>query len=522
MSDDIMDDKRDFMNIPCRNAGERNRKADTYNHIVKYTGLLGGIQVLTILVSVVRNKLATVLLNTVGVGLSSLYLTVIGFLHNTSGLGISFSSVKEISECYELGDDGKVRWQIEVVRTWAVWTGLAGVAMALLFSPLISLCAFSDLSHVVPLCMLSPVIGFMAVTAGELAVLKAMRRLKRVSLISVLSALVTLLISVPFYWVWGIRGVVPALLFSSLGVMVVHVSLSFPVFPWRVSLLSREHFRAGWSMVRLGVPYILATMVKMLSGMALAFFITRIGSLSEVGLYNMGYNLVVTYVGIIFAAVEADYFPRLSAVNHDIGRMNLLVNSQAKVCVLLMSPFLVLFMLAMPLVVRILYSSEFLPMTGMAVCASVHMFFKSMTLPVAYMSLAKGDSMMFLGMETAYEAFASVCIVAGFLLWGILGTGIALAVAGVFDWLMIRHVYSRRYGFRADRSAYPFMIGQFVCVGAALVLGLGDDIALKASVGAVVLAVSAGLSIRVFRRELTLFSELRARWGQRFRWGRKP
>ena len=76
------------------------REDATYDHIVKYTGFLGGIQVLTILVNVVRNKLAAVLLGTAGVGLSALYQSVIGFLHNTSNLGISFSSIKEIAEFY--------------------------------------------------------------------------------------------------------------------------------------------------------------------------------------------------------------------------------------------------------------------------------------------------------------------------------------------------------------------------------------------------------------------------------------
>ena len=74
------------------------REDSTYNHIVKYTGFLGIIQVLTMLVNVVRNKLAAVLLGTSGVGLSSLYLNFIGFLHHTSNLGISFSSIKEIAD----------------------------------------------------------------------------------------------------------------------------------------------------------------------------------------------------------------------------------------------------------------------------------------------------------------------------------------------------------------------------------------------------------------------------------------
>ena len=81
------------------------REDATYDHIVKYTGFLGGIQVLTILVSVVRNKLAAVLLSTAGVGLSALYQSVIGFLHNTSNLGISFSSIKEIAEYYKCSVD---------------------------------------------------------------------------------------------------------------------------------------------------------------------------------------------------------------------------------------------------------------------------------------------------------------------------------------------------------------------------------------------------------------------------------
>ena len=126
------------------------REDATYDHIVKYTGFLGGIQVLTILVSVVRNKLAAVLLSTAGVGLSSLYLSVISFLHNTSNLGIPFSSIKEISELYGQDRTEDVLRQVEVVRTWGVWTGLAGMLLCLLFSPVISYWAFDDTSHILP------------------------------------------------------------------------------------------------------------------------------------------------------------------------------------------------------------------------------------------------------------------------------------------------------------------------------------------------------------------------------------
>ena len=86
--------------------------------------------------------------------------------------------------------------------------------------------------------------------------------------------------------------------------------------------------------------------VNMSVGMGISLFITNWGSLSDVGLYGMGYNLVFAYAGVVFTAVEADYFPRLSSVHADAGRMNLAINRQIKVCVLLMSPFLVLFMIS--------------------------------------------------------------------------------------------------------------------------------------------------------------------------------
>ncbi len=508
-----MSEARETRDSPATPVETGERSDATYDHIVKYTGLLGGIQILAMLTGVVRNKLAAVLLGTAGVGLSSLYQSIISFFHNTSNLGISFSSIKEIARVYGQGNSGKILRKVEVVRTWSVWTGVIGMVSFLLLSPVISRLTFGDTTHVSSFCLLSPVMIFMAVTAGEISILKAVRRLKRAALVSVWAATAALALTVPFYYVWGMAGVVPALFVSAAGIMAAHLCLSLPVFPWRVRLFSRAHFRAGWKMVHVGVPYIAATAVNMMTATGISLFIANLGSLSDVGLYGMGYNLVMTYGGVMFTAVDADYFPRLSSVNADVERMNLTVNRQVMVCVLLMSPFLVLFMTAMPLVVRLFYSPSFLPMTGMAICASMHLFFKSMTLPVAYISLAKGDSVMFLCMEAAYDVFLATSVTVGFAGADILGTGIALALAGVFDWCLIHATYGRRYGYRSDKATRPFIGTQFLCVAAALFLGLYPDMRIKVAGGTCVLGISLWLSASVFRKNVTLFSELRRKIG---------
>ena len=46
---------------------------DSYSHILKYTGIFGGVQGLNILISLVRNKAVALLLGPSGMGLASLF-----------------------------------------------------------------------------------------------------------------------------------------------------------------------------------------------------------------------------------------------------------------------------------------------------------------------------------------------------------------------------------------------------------------------------------------------------------------
>ena len=46
----------------------KEKKDDSYSHILKYTGIFGGVQGLNILMSVVRNKLVAIILGSGGYG----------------------------------------------------------------------------------------------------------------------------------------------------------------------------------------------------------------------------------------------------------------------------------------------------------------------------------------------------------------------------------------------------------------------------------------------------------------------
>ena len=154
-------------------------------------------------------------------------------------------------------------------------------------------------------------------------------------------------------------------------------------------------------MVKLGVAFTLAGVVGSGAEMFIRSFLNVTDSLDVVGLYNAGYMITITYAGLVFAAMESDYFPRLSAVNQDVAATNLMVNKQTEVSILMMAPLLTSLIIFLPVLIPLLLSSQFLPIVAMTQVAALAMYFKALTLPVAYITLARGYSFTYLVLESS-------------------------------------------------------------------------------------------------------------------------
>lgn len=489
----------------------KNESEDTsYDHVLKYTGVFGGVQLLTMLVSLLRNKLAAVWLSKAGMGFFMMYSNIASFVSSTSNAGIPFSAVKNISELHETGDAAQLQAYVASVRAWSLWTALFGALLCVLMASPISYLAFEgDLSYSLDVALLAPMIFALAVTNGEISILKGTRRLKRVAVISAISVVLTLVSVLPFFYMWRVRGVIPALVVNAVVVMIVHLYFSLQVFPWRVKLFSRELLQRGVGMIKLGIPYVTASIINSLTALAIPAFLLNLGNIDDVGLYKVGYSIMTVYAGIVFVAVETDYFPRLSAVNNNVGRMNYAINQQIDICVLLMAPLLLFMMMIMPWIVQLLYTGEFLPVVNMAVYSAFYMFFRAIMLPIAYTSLAKGDTLIYLVMEVVYDTFSFALIAAGFYWGGITGTGIALSVAGLLDVIMIATCYSWRYGFRFFSSTAKLVTVQFIFVFVGMLFCAQDNVWARYAGCAFAMAVSAIYSFRLLQRRTTVFAALK-------------
>lgn len=489
----------------------------TYDHLLKYLGIFGGVQMFTLFMSLVRNKCTTSILGAAGWGLSAMLMNISTFISYTSNLGLPFSAVRNLSEIYERGTAEEVAGYVGVVRTWSLWTAIFGAVLCLVFSPLISYYAFDkDMSRIPMICGLAPMVVALAITSGEVSVMKALRRLKNLAVVNLLGGISTLAFTVPLYALYGTQGILAALNLSALALMVINLYHSVRIVPWRVRPFSRDILRGGKSMIRLGIPFVLASIAKSAVGVIVPSFLLKMDSFAEVALYQWGYALMITYAGMAFAVIDTDFFPRLSSVHADCERMNVLINKQMNVCVLVIAPCLSLLVLLMPFVILTLSTGQFLPVHGMAVCAAFYTFFKALSLPLAYIPLAKGDSVLFMCMEVAFALIVLPLVVVLYLTWGLTGTGVALSLANLLELLILAFVYKWRYGFRFSSLPLRHTFMQGLCLMAVVVMALQPVEWLKYVAGLPVVAISMMMSVRMLQHESTFISDFLGRLKGRF------
>lgn len=494
---------------------ENQGQKTTYDHIIKYTGVFGGIQGVNLLISIIRNKLASILLGPSGLGLVSLCNTATSLLGNATNFGLPFSAVRHISELYENGDREELEHFVGVVRAWSFVTALLGVLICCLCAPLLGY-AYDIPNQWQTFVLLSPVVGLAALSGGELAILKGVRWLKQIAVQSLLNTFCAILLTIPLYYVWGKSAIVASLLLVALCTFLTIIYFSLHAFPLNFKRKGNISLAGGGKMIKLGLAFVLAGILGSGVDFAIRTYLMQVASEVEVGLYNAGYVMTFSYASMVFVAMETDFFPRLSAVNQDIRLSNDVVNRQIEASILMISPLLAGFLVFLPIMVPLLYSSDFMPIIEMVQCSLLGMYMRAMALPIAYMSLAKGRSRVYLFTETIYDIVAVVFVIYGYANGGLRGAGIALALAATFDLLLVWLTCHSLYGFRISGRAFRIFILQiFLGLATFMTVIMFEDWFYWVN-GCVLLCCSAFISVRILRKETSLLQALRNRIAKRF------
>ena len=475
-----------------------------YKTVFKATALFGGVQVWQILIGIIRSKLVALILGPTGMGITGLYTSSTDLIKSFTSFGLSSSAVKYIAEANGEGDIHKLSRVVSIFSKLMWITGLLGMFIVIACSPWLSKSAFGDYSYIVPFILLSVTLLLQQLAAGKLSILQGTRKLKSLAQASIIGSVVGLFTSIPLYYIWGTKGIVPALIIGSLTSYVLNWFFARRIQTIPVSVTVRESIVEGRGMIGMGVAMTLSGILATAAAYVIRVYISNRGGISEVGLYTAGMTIITTYVGMIFTAMGTDYFPRLSAVCKDDLKSGNLVNQQAEIALLILGPILVLFILMAPLVIIILYSDAFLPTVKYMQWASVGMLFRAISWAIAFLFLAKGDMKVFITNEVVANMIKLVTAIIGYYLWGLDGLGIAFLFSYVLYFILVWSVCAKKYSFSIASPLFHIMLVHISLTGTVLAFMFLPNIYIKYSVASILAMISFWFSYRELDRRIDI------------------
>lgn len=485
-------------------------KQTSYSHILKYIGLFGSVQGLSVMINVVRTKLVALILGPHGMGMLSLFSSSISFLENSTNLGIPMSGVKEVSAEYNSLNEDALIGKIKVIRSWGLLTALFGMILCVVLSPMLDRFMFDEGEHTLQFILLSPIVAMTAITGCETAILKATRQLRKLATATVYGVFVSLFLSVPLYYEFGVDGIVPSLVLVTLAQMAITLWFSCRIYPWHFSL-DGDTLRKGFDFVKLGIAFVLAGIAGSGSEMVVRSFLNHIGQQETVGLYNACYVLIFTYAGMLFSAMETDFFPRLSSVSGVGKELNDMVNNQIEASLLIVSPMVVLFIVAMPILLPLLYSGKFVPVIEMTQIAALSLYMRTLYLSVEYIPLSKGDSMTYFSMEFISAIILISTIVLGYYVDGLFGAGCAMTIGSVVEYIVVASYYRFRYKYIVNASVIKFLFMQFPLGALAFFLALYCSSVAYWILGSLLFIGSLALSLFFIHKKTDLWQKINRR-----------
>lgn len=476
----------------------------SYRTILRSSSIIGGAQVISIAVGLVKMKAVAVLLGPAGVGLAGLYLSLIQTASSIAALGIGNVGTRQIAAAHAEGGDEAVGRTRRSLFWGTMALALIGAVVFWLASGWIARGILADESRATDVAWLSLGVGLTVAAGSQGALLTGLRRIGDLARINVGAGIIGAALGVLALWLWGAHGLIAMVLVAPvvtflLGHLYV-VRLGPPAGPpVRLPEMSRE-----WRvMVTLGFAFMLSGLVTTLGHLAARTLVQRELGAEALGQFQAAWAIGMTYLGFVLGAMGADYYPRLTAAIRDPATATRLVNEQTEVALLLCAPVLLAMLGLAPWVINLLYSAEFGPAVEILRWQLLGDIPKVMSWPLGFVILASGAGKTFVLTESLGMGVFVLGVLIGLPMIGVTATGVAFLALYVaylpLVWLLSRRMIDFRWTRAVKAQALLVMaaavavdiaarwsdlLGASLSLGFAVIMGLWALLRLSAMAGA--------------------------------------
>lgn len=447
-----------------------NFNSNSYRQIMKATSIFGGSQVVNIIVSIIRSKALAVFLGPAGLGIATMITTSLSLISGITNLGLGVSAVKDVAQAHSAGDEFTIRKISTVIDKWFWLTGILGFTLTFLLSPLLSYISFGSWhQYTLSFAVTAVTLLVNQLNAKMQVILQGTRNLMYLAKSNVLGNIAILFLTLPLYFFFGLKAITASIVLSSLVTYMFTRLYYQKIASPNLTLTKLRIFAEGKKMVQLGFVISLSGLITLASSYIVRLAIGRFGSIEDLGLFNAGFAIINTYVGLVFTAMGTDYYPRLSGNIEDVEQSNTTVNQQAEIALLIMGPILVAFIVFSSEVINILYSNAFLKVDRMIIWAAVGMLWKAASWSVGYLILAKGNSKLFFRNELIANIYILALNIMGYVLWGLSGLGISFLIGYGIYFFQVLSVSMIYYHYRPSKMFAKILGIYFMTLTAAVV-----------------------------------------------------
>lgn len=437
----------------------------SYSRIVKSSSLIGGAQGVNMLIGMIRVKFVAILIGPIGIGLVATYQSLVQLIGTIAGLGLQSSAVRDIAQAVSRGEEEQTARIVLSLRRMCWLTGGLGSLAVILLSPLLSQITFNSPDYTVDISLVGLTIFFANLKGGQMALIQGNRRIADIAKLNIIGAVTGSIISIILYWQYGLDGIVPALVCLAITELIASWWFAKKITIAKVKMSWKESFKEAGGMVRMGLAFMWSSLLVAVVAYLTRLIITQEIDLVAVGIFSAAFALSGMVVNFILGAMGADYYPSLSAINHNHKEMRVLVNQQSEIGLLLAAPPLVATLAFSPWIIKLFYTSDFSLSADLLRWFAIGCMGRVISWPMGFIILAKGLSKFFVVTETLINV-AHIGLILLMLKWfGIEGVAMAFPILYAIYILMMLGVSRYLIGFKWSSAVLKIILILSVATG---------------------------------------------------------
>ena len=462
----------------------------TSRGLIKSVLIVGGAQLVGIVISILRMKVLALLLGTAGVGLLSIYNSLQSTASTAAGLGMASSGVRQIASVK--GEEAALSRVRVVLFAAHLVQGLLAMATVWLLRDRLAVWLLGSDVRATEVGLVGVAVLFTLLASSQTALLQGMRRIGDLGRVTVLGALAGTVAGLLAVWLMGEGGLVWFVLVQPLTAVLVVLHFTRQVPPPTSARLTLPAIWNVWRpMAALGVVFMLGGLASTVTLLLVRGRITQELGLEAAGLFAASWGIAMTYVGFLLGAMSADYFPRLTEVIGDPQAATRLMNDQAQLGLALGGPVLLLLIGLAPWLMTLFYSAEFKSAADMLQWQTVGNVFKLASWPLGFALIAAARSRVFLSTQLLWNAIFFTLLWVGLPLFGLEVAGTAFLAAYLFHFGILVLLVRRLHDFRWETLSLRLMRTHATLAFA--LLALARFVPLVGAGASVLLALATGI-----------------------------